>query len=117
MALGIPGIDEKAFDDLLDCDEELFATLVTSFVGKTPSVLSKLAVVSEETLADYAKIVHGLKGACANVCAEEAKNMALSLERKSRAGDLAGVQAENGPFLKHVEELTVNLRNWLEKHK
>jgi len=42
--------------------------------------------------------------------------MAFILEQKARAGDWAGVQAENGPFIKYVEELMVRLRDWLKKH-
>jgi HPt (histidine-containing phosphotransfer) domain-containing protein len=114
MAINIPGIDENIFRDLLDGDEELYGSLLGSFVGKTPLVLSKLTVVTKETLPDYATTVHGLKGACANICAEEARKMALSLEQKSRAGDLAGVLAENGPFLKYMEDLVGKLQNWLK---
>jgi len=117
VAIGVTGIDEGIFKDLMDSDEELYASLVTSFVGKTPSVLSKLKAVSQETLADYATTVHGLKGALANICAEDGRKMALNLEQKSRAGDLAGVQAGNGAFLKYVEDLLGRLNDWLKKHQ
>jgi len=116
MAIGIPGVDEGIFQDLMDGDEDLYVSVLSSFIEKTPSVLVKLAAVSKETLPDYAITVHGLKGACANICAEEARKMALSLEQKARAGDLAGVQAENGPFLKYVEDLMVKLKEWHKKH-
>ena len=116
MALGIQGVDEESFNNLMDGDEALYISILSSFLSKTPEVLTKLAAVTEETLGEYSKTVHGLKGACANVCAEEARKMAFSLEQKSRAGDWAGVQAENEPFLKYVEELMVRLRDWLKKH-
>jgi HPt (histidine-containing phosphotransfer) domain-containing protein len=117
MAIGIPGIDEGIFKDLMDGDEELYVSVLNSFITKTPDVLSKLATVTKETLPEYAITVHGLKGACANICAEEARKMAYSLEQKSKAGDLAGVLAENGPFLKYVEDLMVKLKDWLKKHQ
>jgi len=117
MAIGVPGIDEGIFNDLMDGDEELYASVLSSFIDKTPAVLSKLATVSKETLADYATTVHGFKGACANICAEEARKMAYSLEQKGKAGDWAGVQAENGPFLKYVENLMPKLKDWYSKHK
>jgi HPt (histidine-containing phosphotransfer) domain-containing protein len=116
MAIGIPGIDEAIFQDLMEGDEELYKSVLSSFVTKTPTVLTKLAAVSQATLAEYANNIHALKGACANICAEEARKMAYSLEQKSRAGDLTGVLAENGPFLKYVEDLLVKLQNWLKKH-
>jgi len=117
MAIGIPEIDEGIFNDLIDGDEGLYADLLSSFINKTPAVLTKLANVTKENLADYATTVHGLKGACANICAEEARKMALSLEQKSRAGDLDGVLAENGAFLKYIDDLLVKLREWLKKHQ
>jgi len=116
MAIGIPGVDEAIFQDLMDGDEELYSTVLSSFIEKTPAVLTKLANPTKETLADYAITVHGLKGACANICAEEARKMALNLELKAKAGDLATVQAENGPFLKYVEDLMVKLVDWHKKH-
>ena len=118
MALEIPGIDEGIFKDLMDGDEELYISLLSSYITKTPDVINKLKKVSNETLADYATTVHGFKGACANICAEEARKKAYSLEQKAKAGDWAGVQAENGPFLMYVEdELMPNLKNWYGKHK
>jgi HPt (histidine-containing phosphotransfer) domain-containing protein len=117
MALGIPGIDEAIFNELMDGDEELYVSVLSSFIEKTPAVVSKLASVTQGTLADYATNVHGFKGACANICAEKARQMAYSLEQKSRAGDWAGVQAENGPFLKYIDELMPKIKDWYEKHK
>jgi len=114
MAIGIPGIDEGTFQDLMDGDVGLYVSVLRSFVSKTPDVLTSLAAVSKETLADYANNIHALKGACANICAEEARKMAFSLEQKSRAGDLAGVLAENGPFIKYLEDLMGKLQNWLK---
>jgi len=112
MVIGIPGIDENAFEDLFEGDLGVYKDVLHSFIEKTPSVLNKLSVVTKETLAEYATYVHGLKGACATICAEQAKNAAFSLEQKSRAGDLNGVLAENQAFIKMVEELLVRLQNW-----
>ncbi|GBU27931.1 histidine kinase [Treponema sp. R8-4-B8] len=116
MAIGVPGIDENIFQDLFEGDVEVFKSVLHSFIDKTPSVLQKLSLVSKENLADYATTVHGLKGACATICAEEARKAAFSLEQKSRAGDLNGVLAENNAFIKSVEELLVNLQNWFKSH-
>jgi len=118
MALGIPRVDEGIFNDLMDGDEDIYKSVLSSFITKTPDVIIKLKKVSNETLADYAITVHGFKGACANICAEEARKKAYSLELKAKAGDWAGVQAENAPFLKYVEEeLMPGLKDWYGKHK
>ncbi|MDR2576167.1 MAG: hypothetical protein LBC52_06975 [Treponema sp.] len=118
MALGIPGVDETIFNNLMDGDEELYISVLSLYIEKTPSVLSKLAAVTKETLAEYAVTVHGFKGACANICAEEARKMAYNLELKAKAGDWSGVQAGNTPFIKYVENILIpNLKDWYENHK
>ncbi|MDR2702288.1 MAG: Hpt domain-containing protein [Spirochaetaceae bacterium] len=117
MALNIPGVDEGVFGDLFDGDEEVYVSVLSSFIDKTPAVLSKLATVSADNLKDYADTVHGLKGACANVCAEEARKMALELEMAAKGGDLAAVQAKNGTFLKYVEDLLPKLKDWYKNHQ
>jgi len=117
MAIGVSGIDEGIFKDLMDGDEDMFAAVVSTFVDKTPGSLAKLANPTKETLADYAILVHGVKGACASVCAEEARKMAFDLEQKSRAGNLDGVLAENGAFIKYAEDLINKLKDWLKKHQ
>jgi len=117
MALEIPGVDEAIFNELMDGDEELYKSILSSFIDKTPSVIKKLTGVTKLTLGDYATTVHGFKAACANICADEAKKMAANLETMAKERDWAGVQAENGPFLKYIDELMTGLNDWYGKHK
>jgi HPt (histidine-containing phosphotransfer) domain-containing protein len=117
MAVNIPEIDENIFHDLFDNDEELFIAVLRTFVEKTPDILSKLENVSEETLPDYAAVIHGIKGTCANICAEKARKMALKLEKMAKNGDLSGVLADNEIFLKDMEDLRINVQKYLESHR
>jgi HPt (histidine-containing phosphotransfer) domain-containing protein len=116
MAIGVPGIDENEFQNLYEGDVDTYKSVLHSFIEKTPSVLNKLSAVTKENLADYAITVHGLKGACATICAEEARKAAYNLEQKSRADDLNGVLAENQAFIKMVEDLLVSLKDWFNSH-
>jgi HPt (histidine-containing phosphotransfer) domain-containing protein len=116
MAIGISGVDEQIFADLFEGDTALFVSIASSFVGKTPGVLNSLRKVSQATLADYTNNIHALKGACANICAEEARKTALKLEMAAKAGDLPGVLAGNEAFLKYMEELLARLQNWLKNN-
>jgi len=116
MAIGIPGVDEAIFNDLFDGDEDLFITVLTTFVEKTPGSLAKLANPTKETLADYAILVHGVKGACANICAEDLRQKALKLEQLSRGGDLESVLVGNAPFIKEMEDMVERAKNWLKNH-
>jgi HPt (histidine-containing phosphotransfer) domain-containing protein len=117
MAIGITGVDEKIFLDLFEGDKELFTSILSSFVGKTPGVLTSLRNVSQAALGDYANNIHGLKGSCANVCAEEARVTASKLEMMAKAGDLSGVLAANEAFLKYMDNLMNDMQNWLKDHK
>jgi HPt (histidine-containing phosphotransfer) domain-containing protein len=117
MAIGIPGIDEKSFLDLFEGNMELYVSVLGAFVGKIPGVLTSLRNVSQATLADYTITIHGLKGSCANICAEEARKTALKLEMMAKAGDLSGILANNEAFLKYMDNLIIDLQNWLKKQK
>jgi HPt (histidine-containing phosphotransfer) domain-containing protein len=114
MAVGIPGVDEQSFANLFEGDMELFVSILNTFIGKTPGVVNSLRTVSQATLGDYANKVHGLKGACANICAEEARKTASKLEMMAKAGDLSGVLANNEGFLKYMDNLLKDLQKWLK---
>jgi len=115
MAINLPGIDEGVFNDLLDGDEDLFTTVLTTFIEKTPGTLTKLANPTKETLDNYRILVHGVKGACANICAEDLRNKALNLEQLAKAGDLDGVLAGNAPFINEMEDLIERAKNWMKR--
>jgi HPt (histidine-containing phosphotransfer) domain-containing protein len=116
MKIGIYGVDEEGFAELFEGNMELYVSILKSFVGKTPGVINSLRNVSQATLADYFTNIHGLKGACANICAEDARKTASKLETMARAGDLSGVLAANEDFLKYMDDLMDRLQNWLKDH-
>jgi HPt (histidine-containing phosphotransfer) domain-containing protein len=116
MAIGIPGINEQSFVNLFEGDMELYMFVLRTFVGKTPEVLNRLRGLSQATLPDYTNTIHALKGACANVCAEEARETAAKLEMMAKAGDLSGVLAGNEAFLNYMDDLLLGLQNWLKNH-
>ena len=72
--------------------------------------------VSENTLSDYSIKVHGLKGMCDYVGAEEARKTAKQLEDMSKNGDLAGVLARNEDFIKYTESIISQIQTWLEEN-
>jgi HPt (histidine-containing phosphotransfer) domain-containing protein len=116
MALNLQGVDEAKFQELMDGDEDLFITVLTTFVEKTPGTLAKLANPTKETLEDYRILVHAVKGACATISAEELRLKALDLEMKAKGGDLDGVLAGNAAFLKEVQEMVDRGKGWLKSH-
>jgi CheY-like chemotaxis protein/HPt (histidine-containing phosphotransfer) domain-containing protein len=110
----IPGINmDKAMDQLGD-DEEILELTLQSFVDNTPAVLDKVRNFSEEKIADYVITVHGVKGICRNLCAEEIASLALSLEQAGRSSDIDFIKKNNDVLIGEVEKLISDIRVWLE---
>jgi len=110
----IPGINmEKVMEQLGD-DEEILELTLQSFVDNTPSVLDKVRNFSEEKVADYVITVHGVKGICRNICAEEIASLAANLEQAGKSGDIDFIKRNNDAFIGVVEKLIVDIKAWLE---
>ena len=112
----IPGIDAKIVYELYEDSEEVFLSVLRSWVNGASAYVAKLRGVSAETLKDYAVSVHGLKGSSAGIGAETIRAKAKELEMAAKAGNLAGVQADNEPFLKQVEAQIKTVQDWLKKY-
>ena len=114
MLIEIPGIDTEAVFSLYD-DEEIYRTILHTFVSKIPAVLDKIRNVSSETLPDYMIKIHALKGSGGSIGAKETMAAAANLEALAKKGDLAGVLAGNEIFLERTGVLVEDIRNWLEQ--
>ena len=112
----IPGVDAVEGLDLFDNDEEMYIDFLQSFVEYVPDELDKLRQVSEEGLKDYAIDVHTVKGAAAGIGANDLALFAKRLELLAKAGDLAGVEAENESFLIQADTQVNDIREWLENN-
>ncbi|MCL1980839.1 MAG: ATP-binding protein [Proteobacteria bacterium] len=95
-------------------DMPTYLEIVRSYVHHTPASLEKVRAVTPETLADYAIIVHGIKGSSRHFDAETVGNLAEALEHAAKAGDFAFVQAHNPIFLETTEKLLAALSVKLE---
>jgi HPt (histidine-containing phosphotransfer) domain-containing protein len=111
----IPGVDAETGSFLYGGEMDIYLSVLRSFAGTIPAAIEKLRTVSAETLPQYATVVHGLKGSCASIGAEEVRKKAYELEIKSKAGDLDGVLALNEALCKEAEQLVKDMQAWLEK--
>ena len=116
MTIKIPGLDVEKGLDLYDNEVDIYLTVLRSFAAHTPAVLEKMRTVTEETLKDYQIRIHGIKGTSINIGAEETRITALKLEAMAKAGDIFGIQAQNGAFLKQTDELLANIDKWLKEY-
>jgi len=115
MPVDIPGIDAQIVLDLYDNDEEVYETILRSFVSRIPAVLDKMRDISSETLPDYLIKIHSLKGSGGNVGAKGIAAEAARLEAMAKNGDLTGIQAGNGDFLVKIGVLLEDIKKWLEQ--
>ena len=112
----IPGINmEQAMEQLGD-DEEILELTLQSFADNTPTVIEKLKNFTPEKIADYIITVHGMKGICRNICAEDTAAMAASLEQAGKAGDIDFIKKNNDALLVTVEKLLADIKVWLGNH-
>ena len=114
-AIEIPGVDTGLGMDLFEDDLDMFVDFLRSYAEGIPAELDKLRDVSGQTLPAYAIDVHTIKGASAGIGASGLAETAKRLEGMAKAGDLAGVLAENEGFLREADTLTADIRAWLAK--
>jgi len=113
----IPGIDTEKGLALYDGDTELYLKVLCSFAANTPPALANLRnVATKETLHDYAVNIHGLKGSCSNIGAEDARAKALHLEQAAKSDDISEVLAKNESMVKDAESLVDAINTWFGNH-
>jgi signal transduction histidine kinase/AmiR/NasT family two-component response regulator len=105
----IPGLDVSKGIKRFSNDEESYLYILRSYVKNTPGLLASVKAVTEEKLADYAIVVHGIKGSSRGICAEPLGDKAEALEHAAKAGDFAFVEANNSFFIEETEKLINDL--------
>jgi len=111
----IPGYDIRKGLAAVDGDTEAWREVTQIFIDTTPGILETLKAQCEEDDPQYSVTVHGIKGVCYSVGAEEAGDKAKELELRSKDGDTAFVRAHTGNLVSTVEKLIVDLTNLLKK--
>ena len=113
----IPGLDTKQGLSLYEDEADVYQAVLRSYVPNAFRIIEKLTSdpISESTLNDYAINVHGLKGISAGIGAVKLKEMALDLEKMSKAGDLAGVLAGNEALIAEAKAVVSNVETWLKE--
>ncbi len=82
-------IDEDALFELVDEDPEFLATLVDTFLCDCATYVESIRTAIDEDDAEaLVREAHGLKGAVANMQADEARKAARRLEQIGRSENL-----------------------------
>ena len=96
---GINGLNVGKGIEHFGGDEDAYLKILRSFTKNTPSLLDMIKEVSRENMADYAIIIHGIKGSGSGICADSFAGIAETLEKAAKAGDYDFVSAHNSSFL------------------
>jgi HPt (histidine-containing phosphotransfer) domain-containing protein len=110
----LPGFDAAGALAKFGGDTESFASILNSYVKNTPPLLNELRSVSEDTLPNYAILVHGIKGSSRSICAEEIGRDAEALELAAKKGNLGFVRTNNACFLEKTTGFIEALRSALD---
>ena len=111
----VEGIDLQKGFERFDCDLDSFMEVLRSYATNTRPLLEAARKVSEENLADYAVIVHGIKGSSRGISADLAGDQAEVLEKAAQEGDIGFVTAHNTAFIEALEKLLVGLESLIRR--
>jgi HPt (histidine-containing phosphotransfer) domain-containing protein len=109
IGLSVEGMDFEKGIKRFNNNPDTYIKILKSFIKSMPASLDKLRDITAENLADYAILIHGLKGSCYGVNADVAGKLAENLEHAAKAGELERVRTENGGFIAGIEELLPRL--------
>ena len=113
--IDIPGVDAALGSENYGGEMDMYIGALRSFATHIPAAADALSRVSGETLREYAAKVHGLKGSCAGIGAEDVRTMAEDLEGKARAEDLSGILAGNEKLIGDTKRLVAGIQAWLNE--
>lgn len=117
LEIVIPDVDVKSGLALCDGEVKIYLQSLYLFTGNIPEALGRIRNVTADALGDYTVSVHGIKGMCSYIGAEDARKVAKQLEEMAKNGDLEGVLARNGNFILHVENIIANIQSWLKSNE
>ena len=88
---------------------ESYLQVLRSYMANTPPLVEKIKSINQDTLAEYAIIVHGIKGSSRGICADLVGNKAEALEKAAKAGNIDFVIANNANFIADTEKVLTSL--------
>jgi signal transduction histidine kinase/CheY-like chemotaxis protein len=105
----VEGVDLQRGLERFGNDGDAFLQVLRSYAANTPPLLATAMRVTRENLANYAVVVHGIKGASRGICADWVGDRAEALEKAAKTHDFDFVAANNAAFLKGAEKLVNDL--------
>ena len=105
----IDGIDLERGIKRFGGNESAYAGVLRLYARNIPSLLETVLEVNENSPANYAILVHGIRGASLSICADATAGMAEALEAAARTGDYAYINKHNAEFIKTARDLILGI--------
>ncbi|MDR1309076.1 MAG: response regulator [Deltaproteobacteria bacterium] len=116
LACEVPGVNLAEGLERLAGDVGLYVEVIEAFVRFTPKVLDQVrGGPTSENLRDYAVAVHGIKGSCFNIGAQDVGVLAEAQEQAAKAGRLDETLAGHRNFVESADGLIGSFRGLLRK--
>jgi CheY-like chemotaxis protein len=116
-ALKIDGLDFDKGLKRFSGNKESYFEVLSSFASNTGMLLEKIKKVDKDNLANYGIVIHGIKGSCLGICANQAGDKAGLLENAAKTGDLNFGKDNNAAFIEGIEKLINDLKEALDTSK
>jgi hypothetical protein len=110
----IEGINWQAGLNTFSGNRDAYLFVIRSYVDNTARLITRICNVTEETLADYAIHLHGIKGSSYGIHAREIGEQAEVLEHAAKMGNFRLVSQSTPFFVENVKKLLGVLSSQLE---
>ena len=111
----IEGIDFINGLERYDGDADTYINIMRSFAKNIPQRLANAEAVTENSLAKYTTAIHGIKGSCYSICADNAAKLADTLEVAGKAENYEFILANNAAFVENVRSILSGIDEVLSK--
>ena len=109
----IAGLDIDRGFEQVGGDENAYIQILRSFTANVRTLLTSIKSVDKETLGEYRKTVHAIKGTSYYIFAEQVGRQAEALERAASTGDLEYVSEYSPAFMEDAWKLIGDLDEML----
>ena len=113
MSANIDGLDIVQGLEKFNGDVEIYFKLLRSYTSSISALYDLLDTVNEETLIDYQRAVHSIKGTSLDIFAEPVGIKAAELEEAAKQKKLDYIKKENPSFIENVRQLIYDIEEML----
>ena len=110
-------LDVEEGIDRFGGEKDIYFDVLRSYARATPPLLETAGGVNEAGLADYAIVVHGIKGSSLGIFADKVARMAEALEKAAKAGDFDYVSKHNAAFIEATRKLVEGIETILAQDR